>query len=193
MAGARRAAAGVARVAGREFDLRSSSVRELLDAGFALVPERREKEGLAFSESVLDNVTLPRMRTRRGIGPLRRSWQHDEAARVVRELDVRPANVRMAVGALSGGNQQKVLLGKWLCGEPKLLLLHEPTQGVDVGAREDLERAIRRAAANGAGVILASMDASELAFLCDRVLVMREGRIGLELSDPLSPERIIDA
>src|SRR5438067_1948832 len=141
MAGARRAAAGVARVAGREFDLRTSSVRELLKAGIALVPERREKEGLAFSESVRDNVTLPHVRARGGIGSLRRSWQRDEAARVVRELDVRPANISMAVAALSGGNQQKVLLGKWLCGEPRLLLLHEPTQGVDVGARADLEQA----------------------------------------------------
>jgi ribose transport system ATP-binding protein len=193
IAGARRAAAGVLRVDGRELDLRVSSVRELLEAGLALVPERREKEGLAFSESVLDNVTLPRIRARGRIGPRRRSWQHDEAARVVRDLDVRPANVRMAVGELSGGNQQKVLLGKWLCGKPKLLLLHEPTQGVDVGAREDLEDAVRRAAADGAGVILAGMDASELACLCDRVLVMREGRIALELDGELAPERIISA
>jgi ribose transport system ATP-binding protein len=193
IAGARTAAAGMARVAGKEFDLKRSAVRELLEAGLALVPERREKEGLAFSESVLDNVTLPRMRARGGIGPLRRSWQQDEAARVVRELDVRPADVRITVGALSGGNQQKVLLGKWLCGEPKLLLLHEPTQGVDVGARLELERAIRGAAANGTGVILAGMDASELACLCDRVLIMREGRIVSELDGVLSPERIINA
>jgi ribose transport system ATP-binding protein len=193
IAGARRAAAGVAWIAEREINLRASSVRALLDAGVALVPERREKEGLAFSESLLDNVTLPRMRGRGRIGLLGRAWQYDEAARVVRELDVRPADVRMAVGALSGGNQQKVLLGKWLCGEPKLLLLHEPTQGVDVGARAELERAIRGAAEKGAGVILAGMDASELAVLCDRVLVMREGRIVSEMEGPLSTERIINA
>jgi ribose transport system ATP-binding protein len=193
IAGARRAAAGVAWIAEREINLRASSVRALLDAGVALVPERREKEGLAFSESLLDNITLPRMRGRGRIGPLGRAWQYDEAARVVRELDVRPADVRMAVGALSGGNQQKVLLGKWLCGEPKLLLLHEPTQGVDVGARAELERAIRGAAEKGAGVILAGMDASELAVLCDRVLVMREGRIVSEMEGPLSTERIINA
>lgn len=193
IAGARRAAAGVAQVAGREFDLRSAPLRELLDAGVALVPERRERDGLAFSESVQDNVNLPRMRARGGIGPGSRSWQHDEAARVVRELGIRPADVRIAVGALSGGNQQKVLLGKWLCGEPKLLILHEPAQGVDVGARQDLESAIRRAAAKGAGVILAGMDASELATMCDRVLIMREGCIASELRGALSPQRIIDA
>jgi ribose transport system ATP-binding protein len=193
IAGARKAAAGMVRVDGRDFNLRSSSVRALLDGGVALVPERREEEGLAFSESVLDNVTLPRVRARGGIGPRGRSWQHDEANRVVHELGVRPANVHAAVRTLSGGNQQKVLLGKWLCGEPKLLVLHEPTQGVDVGARGDLEQAIRRAAENGAGVILAGMDASELACLSDRVLVMREGRIAVELGGELSPERIIDA
>jgi len=193
IAGAHRAAGGVARVGEQEFNLRESSLRALLAAGVALVPERRERDGLAFSESVLDNLTLPRLRGRGGIGPLKRSWERDEAGRVVRELDIRPPNVHMPVKALSGGNQQKVLLGKWLYGRPKLLLLHEPTQGVDVGARAELERAIRGAAANGSGVILAGMDASELAALCDRVLVLREGRIASELRGALAPERIIDA
>src|SRR5581483_8377757 len=99
----------------------------------------------------------------------------------------------MVVAQLSGGNQQKVLLGKWLCGRPRLLLLHEPSQGVDVGARRDLERAIGRVADDGAAVLLAGMDTSELAALCDRVLVMREGRIQAELAGALSPELIIDA
>jgi ribose transport system ATP-binding protein len=191
IAGARRARSGVAWVAGRKLDLGTSTVRELLDAGVALVPERRDAQGLAFSETVLDNVTLPRVRG--GVSPLRRSWQREQAELVVRELGVRPLDVRMPVGALSGGNQQKVLLGKWLGGEPKLLVLHEPTQGVDVGAREDLELAIRRAAAEGAGVILASLDASELACTCDRVLVMRGGHIDMELPGPLTPADIIDA
>ena len=86
-----------------------------------------------------------------------------------------------------------MLVGKWLCGQPKLLLLHEPTQGVDVGARRDLELAIGRAAEGGAAVMLASLDASELASMCDRVLVMREGRLDAELSRTLSPELIIEA
>jgi ribose transport system ATP-binding protein len=99
----------------------------------------------------------------------------------------------MIVGQLSGGNQQKVLLGKWLSGEAKLLVLHEPTQGVDVGARRDIEAAIERAAERGSAVLLAGMDAGELASLCDRVIVIREGRAHAELSGLITPERIIDA
>lgn len=193
LGGARPASSGTLSIAGRQVDLTKPSTRELLAAGVALVPERRDTDGLAFSETVLDNVTLPRVSRRSRHGILRRSWQREEAARVVRELAVRPADPRMPVGALSGGNQQKVLLGKWLCGEPKLLLLHEPTQGVDVGARVDLERAIGRAAQAGAGVLLAGMDATELAGLCDRVIVMREGRIDCELAGAPQVEAIIDA
>lgn len=193
IAGARPARAGTVSVAGRAFELTSASIRDLLQAGIALVPERRETEGLAFSETVLDNVTLPRLHTRGGPAPLRKGWREDEAAWVVRELGLRPADPGMLVGQLSGGNQQKVLVGKWLCGDPTLLLLHEPTQGADVGARQALERAIGRAAERGAGVILAGLDAGELARMCDRVLVMRAGRIERELTSPISLELIIEA
>jgi ribose transport system ATP-binding protein len=193
LAGARRARSGTLSVADETIDLVRASVRRLLAAGVALVPERRDSDGLAFTETVLDNVTLPRVRARSRGPVLTRSWQQEEVARVVRELAVRPPDPRMLVGHLSGGNQQKVLLGKWLCGTPKLLLLHEPTQGVDVGARADLEQAIGRAAEGGAGVLLASLDASELACLCDRVIVVRDGSLTTELSGALSPERIIDA
>jgi ribose transport system ATP-binding protein len=193
LAGARRAASGTLSIAGRRVDLTGTCTRELLASGVALVPERRDSEGLAFSESVIDNVTLPRVSERSRRGVLRRDWQEEEAGRVVRELGVRPPDPRMPVGALSGGNQQKVLLGKWLSGEPRLLLLHEPTQGVDVGARLDIERAIGRAAEAGAGVLLAGMDSGELAELCHRVIVMREGRVHGQISGEITPERIIDA
>ena len=189
----RRARRGTLSLDGRDLDLARASIPELLLAGVALVPERRDTEGLAFTETVLDNVTLPRVRHRGGAGHTGRTWQQEEAGWVLRELGVRPADPGMIVSQLSGGNQQKVLVGKWLCGQPKLLLLHEPTQGVDVGARRDLELAIGRAAEGGAAVMLASLDASELASMCDRVLVMREGRLDAELSRTLSPELIIEA
>jgi ribose transport system ATP-binding protein len=193
LAGARTAVRGTLAVAGRVLDLARTGPRDLLDAGVALVPEGRQAEGLAFSETVLDNITLPRVRARSGTGLLRRSWQQEEARRVVNELGVRPPDPRMRVGQLSGGNQQKVLLGKWLGGDPRLLLLHEPTQGVDVGARQDLEHAIGRAAERGTGVLLASMDAGELASLCDRVIVIRNGTRHSEISGEITPERIVDA
>ncbi len=193
LAGARTATSGTLSIAGRRFDLARPSIRELLGAGVALVPERRDRDGLAFSETVVDNVTLPRVRTNSHGPVLRRGWQLQEAARVIGELDVRPADPTMLVSQLSGGNQQKVLLGKWLCGQTRLLLLHEPTQGVDVGARRDIEAAVARAADQGAAVLLAGMDAGELATLCDRVIVIRDGRAHSELSGEITPERIIDA
>jgi ribose transport system ATP-binding protein len=189
IAGARRVRRGTLVLGGREFDLARASVRDLLAAGVALVPERRAVEGLALTETVLENVTLPRVR---GVH-LGRAWQERETEWVLRELGVRPADPRMVAGRLSGGNQQKVLLGKWLCGETKLLLLHEPTQGVDVGARRDIEEAIDRVSQAGSAVLLAGMDATELATVCDRVIVLREGRTHSEISGEITPERIIDA
>jgi ribose transport system ATP-binding protein len=193
LGGARPASSGTLSIGGQSISLTRLRTRELLAAGVALVPERRDVEGLAFSESVMDNVTLPRVSARSRPGLLKRSWQNEEAERVVRELGVRPADPRMPVGHLSGGNQQKVLLGKWLCGQPRLLLLHEPSQGVDVGARRDLEQAIGRAADAGTAVLLASMDGGELAALCDRVVVMRDGRAHGEISGEITAERVIEA
>jgi ribose transport system ATP-binding protein len=193
LAGARPARSGTLSIGDRQFDLSRPSIRELLGAGVALVPERRERDGLAFSETVVDNVTLPRVRANSRGPILRRGWQLREAARVIDELDVRPADPTMLVSQLSGGNQQKVLLGKWLCGETSLLLLHEPSQGVDVGARRDIEEAVARAADHGAAVLLAGMDAAELATLCDRVIVIRDGQADSELTGEITPERIVDA
>lgn len=193
VAGARPAHGGTLSIGDETVDLARPSIRRLLAAGVALVPERRDRDGLAFSETVLQNITLPRVRAKSGAALLRQGWQQEEATRVMGELSVRPADPKMLVGQLSGGNQQKVLLGKWLCGEITLLLLHEPTQGVDVGARRDLEEAIARTAERGAGILLASLDAGEMALLCDRVIVLREGRVHREVTGELSPERIIDA
>jgi ribose transport system ATP-binding protein len=193
LAGAHTARSGTLSIGDQRFDLSRPSIGELLTAGVALVPERRDLHGLAFSETVVDNVTLPRVRANSRGPVLRRGWQLQEAAGVIAELDVRPADPSMLVSQLSGGNQQKVLLGKWLPGETSLLLLHEPTQGVDVGARRDIEGAVARAADRGAAVLLAGMDAGELATLCDRVIVMRDGRTHSEMSGEITPERIVDA
>jgi ABC-type sugar transport system ATPase subunit len=143
--------------------------------------------------TLLENVTLPRVRLRGSRGRMGSDWQREDADWVIRELGVRPPTPGVAVGKLSGGNQQKVLLGKWLRGEPRFLVMHEPTRAVDVGAREDLLDVIFRAAAAGSGVLVAGMDAAELQCMCDRVLIMREGRIAEEITDDVSVEKVVSA
>lgn len=179
--GAKPARAGTLTVAGTTLALVRPSPRAFIAAGVALVPERRADDGLALSLSVRENVTLPRIRARGGRLFTGGEWQREEVDRVIGELGVRPAAPELPVAKLSGGNQQKVLLGKWLVGRPRLLALHEPTQGVDVGAQADILAVIERTVAEGCGVLIAGLDATELAGVCDRVLVIREGAITREL------------
>ena len=108
-------------------------------------------------------------------------------------LDVRPRRPQAEVRTLSGGNQQKVVLAKWLANAPTLFLLHEPTQAVDVGARHTIVAAIRTAARAGCAVIVAGSDENELALLCDRVLVFDDGTIREELCGALTPDEIVHA
>jgi ribose transport system ATP-binding protein len=94
---------------------------------------------------------------------------------------------------LSGGNQQKVLLGKWLAGSPRLLLLHEPTQGVDVGARRDILNVLRTEADRGCGVLVSATDVGDLALMCNRVLIIRDGRIAEELTGTFDADALVHA
>jgi ribose transport system ATP-binding protein len=127
-------------------------------------------------------------------GRMGSDWQREDADWVIRELGVRPHAHDVPVAQLSGGNQQKVMLGKWLRGEPRLLVLHEPTRAVDVAARRDLLEVLFRAARAGSGVLVAGMDAHELQSMCDRVLVMRNGSVGEELRGAeVTVEGIVDA
>jgi len=194
LSGARHARSGTLILAGERLELdRRASVAPFLAAGVALVPERRDHEGLALEETVLENLTLPRVRLRGNAAWTGRGWQHEELRTMVQRLGIRPDRGDAPAATLSGGNQQKVLLAKWLASGPRLLLLHEPTQGVDVGAHADIAEAIRATAADGCAVILAGTDAQELALLCDRVLVFRDGRIHAELTGELDQDTIITA
>ena len=193
--GAREARAGILTVNGRNLTLkaRRGSTEEFIRAGVAFVAERRLEQGLAADLSVTQNLTLPRVRSRGGRFRTGGGWQAEETAAMIRKLDIKPPDPHKAVGTLSGGNQQKVLLGKWLAGKPGLLVLHEPTQAVDVGARHDIIDAIREAAAGGCGVVISSVDAADLAVICDRVLVFRDGAVTAELSGDLTQDDIIHA
>ena len=193
--GAREARAGTLTVNGKKLSLKAKrgSTEEFIRAGIAFVAERRLEQGLAGELSVTQNLTLPRVRTRGGRLRIGRTWQAEETAAMIEKLDIKPPDPHKLVGTLSGGNQQKVLLGKWLAGQPAVLVLHEPTQAVDVGARHDIIDAIREAAAGGCGVIISSVDAADLAVLCDRVLVFREGKVTVELTGDMTQDDIIHA
>ena len=143
--------------------------------------------------SVLENLTLPRIRQRSGRWRITRDWQREELQWVVDSLGVVPRRGDLPAAALSGGNQQKLLIGKWLVASPAVLVLHEPTQAVDVGARRDILRTLRRAAAAGAAVVVVSIDTEDLATACDRVLVLEDGAVARELTGPLTSDQILDA
>jgi ABC-type sugar transport system ATPase subunit len=159
--------------------------------GLAYVPEDRRLEGVAVNQTVEENIGQPSVDdlSRWGLMALRRLKALAE--RVVAEMGVRPPQPKLLVGQLSGGNQQKVALGKWLVRRPKVLVLDEPTRGVDIGAKADVHRLVRAAAADGAAVIVVSSDLQELLELSDRILVMRDGTICGELAATEASEEIV--
>ena len=140
---------------------------------------------------VRENVTLADLRPYLRGGILRHRKERSDVDAWLGMLDVRPRNQTLGTMRLSGGNQQKVLLARWLRIQPRVLVLDEPTQGVDVGAKAEIHRRITDAAREGAGVLVCSTDSAELVRVCDRVLVMQRGAIGAELlGRDISEERI---
>src|SRR5262249_37505049 len=142
------------------------SPRDAARAGVVLAPEDRQRQGLCFSLSVRDNLLLPAAEARRARVVKRR--ERDEAAALVSRWAIKTDSLDATPDALSGGNQQKVVLAKWLALQPRMLLLDEPTKGVDVGAKYEIHGLVREAAAAGAGCLVVSSDLPELLVLADR-------------------------
>ena len=182
MFGARKPGSGTLALGDRTITLNQLSPGAAARAGMALVPGDRKVDGSLPSLSIADNVTIQVLNRHMRRGILRRRAMMRYAADLMERYDVRPRDPRLPYEALSGGNQQKALIGKWLDTEPKLLLLHEPTQGVDVGAREQIFEVIRAAAAGGRSVVLASSDHEQLEAVCQRVVVLGRGRVVSELN-----------
>lgn len=169
-----------------------ASPRDSIRAGIAFVPADRKNKGLDPQDRLVQHVPLPRMGPLQGRFRLHHRRMRADAAEWVRELEVQPPDLGRRMEKFSGGNQQKAVLARWLRTEPKVLLLDEPTQGVDVGAKATIYERIARAAADGMAVLVASSDPEELTHLCDRVLVMRAGTISCELSGAtLTEERLV--
>lgn len=149
--------------------------------GIAYVPEDRHQHGLIMDFSIARNMTLPvLLRQANVLGLVNQRREREIAQDYSRQLQVRSAGIDQLVRALSGGNQQKVVLAKWLITHPAVLILDEPTRGIDVGSKAEVHRIISELAGKGLAIMLISSDLPEVLAMADRVLVMHEGRVAAE-------------
>ncbi len=156
--------------------------RDAIAAGIGLVPEDRKEQGLVTSLSVMFNITMPRLASLTRFGVLDGGKERRLACDYVDRLTIRTPTIEQKVMYLSGGNQQRVVIAKWLATEPKVLIVDEPTRGVDVGAKAEIHNLLRELAADGMAILMISSEISEILAVSDRVLVMHQGRLAGELS-----------
>jgi rhamnose transport system ATP-binding protein len=174
--------------------VRIGSPRAAMKAGLAFVPEDRQHQGLVLEMAIEDNATLPFLRRLSRFGLVNRRREREVAAEFTRRLQVKAAGLQLPVRALSGGNQQKVVIAKWLATDPKILILDEPTRGIDIGTKAEVHRIVSGLAAQGLAILLISSELPEVLAMSDRVLVMHEGRLTGEFSrDEADQETIMRA
>jgi ABC-type sugar transport system ATPase subunit len=171
---------GEVRLEGRPVDFAAPSAA--MHEGVAYLPEDRHQEGLVLDFSIAQNVTLPILPRLFPRLLLRSSTERAVANEHTEQFSVRMTGVDQEVGALSGGNQQKVVLAKWLATGPKVLILDEPTRGIDIGAKVEVHRLIAELAAKGLAIILISSDLPEVLAMSDRIIVLHEGRVTAEIA-----------
>ena len=168
-----------------------TSYRQAVAHGAAYVPEERRSEGLALTMTVADNIALPNRRRLSSSGVLRTGSIKGFATKLADKVELRPADVTRPVGQYSGGNQQKVVIAKWLGREPRFVVLDEPTRGVDVGAKAEIHRLVRELADKGAAVLVVSSDLPELLDLSDVIHVIRDGVIAGTLTSEQADEKAV--
>jgi ribose transport system ATP-binding protein len=176
--GLERRTAGTIRVEGRPLALESPA--DAIAAGLGLL-SRDRRQSLVPLLDVPANISLPWLANRTPLAPLALDREQQAARRYVDELRIRPASLTREIMFFSGGNQQKAVLARWMSSGAKILILDEPTRGIDVGAKAEVFGLMTRLAAEGAALIMISSETSELIAMADRVLVMREGRVATEL------------
>lgn len=179
LAGLHRIERGVVRVAGEAVRIRSP--RDALRAGVVYVPGDRHSEGVALPLTIQQNLVLPSLGRLSRFGVVDRHDARAAAERAVERLDIRPPRPGIPLSALSGGNQQKVVIGKWLESAPRVLVMDDPTRGVDVGAKATIHEVIRELARGGATIVFISSELTEVLALADRLLVFRDGFVAGEL------------
>ena len=179
IAGVDRADAGQVHVGGQPIP---SGARARIKAGLGLVPEERKRDGIVRHRPVTSNIALPAMRKFSRFGLIRQAMLRVRSEELMKEVGLRPLDVTQPIGAFSGGNQQKVIIGRWLAADTRIFLFDEPTRGIDVGAKAEIYELIERLASEGKAVLFVSSELPEVIRLADRVLVMREGRISATLT-----------
>jgi ribose transport system ATP-binding protein len=177
--GLNRIAAGKIEVDNVAVQIRSP--RDAIRLGIAFIPEDRKSEGLISIQSLMHNISLPGLRLLSRLGFVRGGAERELARESTRQLSIKSSSEDADVSTLSGGNQQKVVLAKWLWLKPSVLLLDEPTRGIDVAAKEEIHTLIRELADAGVSVLLISSELPEVLALADRLYVMRDGTIAGEL------------
>jgi ABC-type sugar transport system ATPase subunit len=162
--------------------------------GLVMVPEDRKAHGIFAGHPVSFNLTLPALERLKDIILISGRKERELVDGAFSKFDIRPRDAAIDIAKLSGGNQQKVVLGRWLSGDPEVVVLDEPTRGVDVGAKAEIYALVERIAAGGAAILIASSDVTELLGMCDRILIFHQGRIVQDLaSDEATEESVIRA
>ena len=191
IAGIEPAKSGELRIRGEAVSIRSPA--DAIEAGVALVPEARATQGIIPAHSVASNIVLAVLNRISAKGVVDRAKAQKISDEMIARLQIKTASRDHAVSTLSGGNQQKVVIGKWLATDPDILVLDEPTAGIDIGSKSEIIRLVRDLAAQGKGIVMISSELSELLTACDRILVMADGRAHqmierATLDDPAEPD-----
>lgn len=182
---------GVLLLNGEEIKIKSPT--EAMENGIAFIPENRLSEGLVLRKSTQENLTLTLLEELSNrLGLINQKRSGEVVTTWIDKLDIRPSNPSLFTAKLSGGNQQRVVIAKWLATSPKILIVDEPTNGIDVGAKAEIHRLLRELAQSGLGIIVVSSELPEILAICDRVVVMKRGRVTAQLfCEGLSQEDIM--
>jgi ribose transport system ATP-binding protein len=168
------------------------SPEDAMRVGIVLVPEDRKSQGLAVNLSVKYNISMPNLKSFSQLGFLKKANERQMASEYVEKLSIHTPSIETLVKSLSGGNQQKVVISKWLATSPKVLILDEPTRGIDVAAKSEVHKLMSELASHGVAVLMVSSELPEIIGMSDRILVMREGRLTAEIErSEASDERIM--
>lgn len=171
-----------------------NSPRDAIKAGIGFLSDDRKTEGLVLCRSIRENVALPTLGEREVWGFINRKEEKEAVASQVKALDIRTTSIEQEAQFLSGGNQQKLIIAKWLLGNPRVIIFDEPTVGIDVGTKIEIYHRLRRLAQEGTGILIVSSDMIEIIGMSDRVLVMFEGEIVAEIpAEKMSEEKIMAA